>query len=142
MPLRMSEKDFAEATANSPLQVESLSAAVATPPPAPETSSAEGPPVRMLSIGAQDCLQEQEALAACPRLHLTVAEVAPQASANILDLQRGGQDVMLINNAGQTTFRPQTDATTALTVMNQANSITVFDIDTTNALKQILRSGL
>ncbi|MBW3538623.1 hypothetical protein KY386_04000, partial [Candidatus Parcubacteria bacterium] len=53
-------------------------------------------------------------------------------TANILQLQRGGADVLLIDNAGKLTYKPQTDSTTALEVKNAAGTVTVLDIDTTN----------
>ncbi|MBP7806995.1 hypothetical protein KA047_00675 [Candidatus Saccharibacteria bacterium] len=54
------------------------------------------------------------------------------ASGDILQLQRGGSDVLVIDNAGSLLFKPQTDAVTALQVKNAAGSATIFDIDTTN----------
>jgi hypothetical protein len=54
-------------------------------------------------------------------------------TANILDLQRGGADVAVINNAGQTVFRPQTDAVTALQVQKAGTTTAVLDVDTSNS---------
>lgn len=54
------------------------------------------------------------------------------ASGDILQLQRGGSDVLVIDNAGSLLFKPQTDAVTALQVKNAAGSATIFDVDTTN----------
>jgi trimeric autotransporter adhesin len=53
-------------------------------------------------------------------------------TANILQLQRGGADVLIINNAGQLTFKPQTDDASALKVQKADGSLTVLDVDTTN----------
>ena len=55
------------------------------------------------------------------------------ATANILDLQRGGADVQLINNAGQTLFRPTTDSQTALQVQKAGTTTVVFTVDSTNS---------
>lgn len=45
--------------------------------------AAEGPPVRVLSIGAQDCLIEAAMMEASGRIQITVCDVAPQASKGI-----------------------------------------------------------
>ncbi len=47
----------------------------------------EGPPVKYASIGFQDGLMETAALEKNPRLHITVADVAPQASDGLKRLQ-------------------------------------------------------
>lgn len=53
-------------------------------------------------------------------------------TANILQLQRGGSDVLLLDNSGYMTFRPaSTDSTTALKLQNAAASETLFNVDTT-----------
>jgi hypothetical protein len=54
-------------------------------------------------------------------------------TANILQLQRGGADVLIINNAGQLTFKPQTDDASAFKVQKADGSVTVLNVDTTNA---------
>ena len=54
-------------------------------------------------------------------------------TANILDLQRGGADVQLINNNGQTLFRPTTDSQTALQVQKAGTTTVVFTVDSTNS---------
>lgn len=53
-------------------------------------------------------------------------------TADILQLQRAGADVLLINNAGQALFRPQTDSQTAFQVQKAGTTTTVFTVDTTN----------
>jgi hypothetical protein len=54
------------------------------------------------------------------------------STANILQLQRGGADVLIINNAGQLTFKPQTDDASAFKVQKADGSVTVLNVDTTN----------
>jgi hypothetical protein len=54
-------------------------------------------------------------------------------TANILDIQRGGADVLLINNAGQSLFRPTTDSQTALQVQKAGTSTVAFTVDTVNS---------
>lgn len=53
-------------------------------------------------------------------------------TANILQLQRGGADVLVIDNAGALTLKPQTNSTEALKVQNAAGTAIVLDVDTTN----------
>ncbi|HSX37021.1 MAG TPA: hypothetical protein VLG13_02805, partial [Patescibacteria group bacterium] len=55
------------------------------------------------------------------------------ATANIMDIQRGGADVLLINNSGQALFRPTTDSQTALQVQKAGTTTTVFTVDTSNS---------
>lgn len=47
---------------------------------------AEGPEIHVLSIGPNSCVIEEDVLAACPRIRMVVADVAPQASKPINDL--------------------------------------------------------
>jgi parallel beta-helix repeat protein len=54
------------------------------------------------------------------------------ATANILTLQRGGLDVLLLDNSGTALLRPQTDSVTALQVKDRTNNVTVLDVDTVN----------
>jgi hypothetical protein len=54
------------------------------------------------------------------------------ATANILQLQRGGSDVLLLDNSGYMTFKPGgTDSASALKIQNAAASETLFSVDTT-----------
>ncbi len=54
------------------------------------------------------------------------------ATANILQLQRGGSDVLLLDNSGYMTFKPaSTDNASAFKIQNAAASETLFSVDTT-----------
>jgi hypothetical protein len=55
------------------------------------------------------------------------------AAGNILDLQRGGADVILTNNNGQSLFRPTVDSLTALQVQKAGTSTVVFTVDSINS---------
>ncbi len=52
-------------------------------------------------------------------------------TANIIDLQRSGASVFLINNTGELTYKPQTDDTDALRIQNAAGTTTLVNVDTT-----------
>jgi hypothetical protein len=52
-------------------------------------------------------------------------------TANIFQLQRGGTDVLLVDNAGLVTFRPNADNANAIKVVNAANTEQVLSVDTT-----------
>jgi hypothetical protein len=52
-------------------------------------------------------------------------------TASILELQRGDTDVLLVDNAGLVTFRPNADNANALKVLNAANTEQVLSVDTT-----------
>lgn len=54
------------------------------------------------------------------------------ATGDILKLQRGGSDVLVLDNAGYLLFKPQTDSVTAVQVKNTAGSSTIFSVDTSN----------
>ncbi len=54
-------------------------------------------------------------------------------TASILDLQRGGADVLLVNNSGQALFRPTVNSATALQVQQAGTATTIFTVDSTNA---------
>jgi len=45
-------------------------------------------PVRVLAIGAQDCVIEDAIMEACPAIEVTVCDVAPQASKGIRELRQ------------------------------------------------------
>ncbi len=52
-------------------------------------------------------------------------------TANILQFQRGGTDVLVLDNSGRLIVNPQTDSTSALTVRNAAASEVQLTVDTT-----------
>jgi hypothetical protein len=56
-------------------------------------------------------------------------------TANILDLQRAGSSVLLINNSGYATFKPASgsDGTSAFQIQNAAGS-SLFNVDTANRI--------
>jgi hypothetical protein len=51
-------------------------------------------------------------------------------TGNILQLQRGGVDVMAISNNGSVLFQPNSDSSTAFQVENHSNGYSVFTVDT------------
>ncbi len=53
-------------------------------------------------------------------------------SGDVLELQKGGVDVMSVSNSGTAQFQPSADSATALQVLNHANSYSVFTVDTSN----------
>ncbi len=54
------------------------------------------------------------------------------ATGDILKLQRGGSDVLVLDNAGYLLFKPQTDSVTAVQVKNATGLSTIFSVDTSN----------
>ncbi len=56
------------------------------------------------------------------------------ATANILELQKAGGDVLTVNNAGATTLQNSTDSATGFLVKSASGSLnaSVFDVDTLN----------
>lgn len=52
-------------------------------------------------------------------------------TANIMQLQRGGTDVLTITNSGQLTFKPNSDDANALRIQNATAGETLFSADTT-----------
>ena len=55
------------------------------------------------------------------------------ATGSILDLQKGGAGVVLVNNSGQTLLRPTVDSQTALQVQKAGTTTTIFTVDSTNS---------
>ncbi len=53
-------------------------------------------------------------------------------TANILQLQRGGTDVLLVNNGGQTTIKTTTDSVTGFQIVDADGGTPVFNVDTDN----------
>jgi hypothetical protein len=54
-------------------------------------------------------------------------------AGNILDLQKGGADVLLVDSTGSSLFRPNSDSTTALQVQKAGTTTKVFTVDTSNS---------
>ena len=55
------------------------------------------------------------------------------STGTILDLQKGGADVLLVNSTGSSLFRPTTDSQIALQVQKAGTSTTVFTVDSSNS---------
>ncbi|MBW4061801.1 hypothetical protein HJC99_04505 [Candidatus Saccharibacteria bacterium] len=55
------------------------------------------------------------------------------STGTILDLQKGGADVLLIDSTGSTLFRPTTDSAIALQVQKAGTTTTVFTVDSSNS---------
>ncbi|HEX4774425.1 MAG TPA: hypothetical protein VH234_02830, partial [Candidatus Saccharimonadales bacterium] len=52
---------------------------------------------------------------------------------NIVELQKSGVDVMVVDNSGTALFRPASDSTTALQVKNRSSGYSVFTVDTSGS---------
>lgn len=54
------------------------------------------------------------------------------ASGNILELEKNGADVFLLNNTGAVTFQNTVDSTTGFQILDADGGTPIFNIDTTN----------
>ena len=55
------------------------------------------------------------------------------STGTILDLQKGGSDVLLVDSTGSTLFKPNSDSTAALVVDKAGTTTKVFSVDTSNS---------